>query len=188
MKFDKRLMKDALNWSEESYCKRLKVGAVIAQDDRIISVGYNGTLSGTENICEEYKKFTSLEEYSNNKEVASICPDCKGTLISGNLKNSPYKDGCETCDEIGYVKTTNKTNEFTVHAEQNAIAFAAKRGISTNNATLYVTHSPCKTCAKLIASVGIKRVVYIYDYRDTSGVDFLRKLNIDITKLKEEDF
>lgn len=53
-----------------------------------------------------------------------------------------------------------------VHAEQNAIAQAARLGISIEGATLYCTHKPCVTCTKIIVNAGIKRVVYTHDYPD----------------------
>lgn len=70
-------------------------------------------------------------------------------------------------------------NENEVHAEQNAISFAARNGISTNDTEIYVSISPCVTCAKLIISAGIKFVYYneLYD-RCTDGLDLLRRSNI----------
>jgi dCMP deaminase len=55
----------------------------------------------------------------------------------------------------------------TVHAEANAVAYAARRGISAQDATLYTTHSPCRVCSMLLASVGVKEVVYAEPYRAT---------------------
>ncbi|MFP4351751.1 MAG: deoxycytidylate deaminase [Puniceicoccaceae bacterium] len=54
----------------------------------------------------------------------------------------------------------------TVHAEQNAIADAARRGISVEEATAYVTHFPCIHCAKILAASGIRRIKYYHDYRN----------------------
>jgi dCMP deaminase len=132
MKYDKTLMNTAKIWSNESYCDRKKVGAVIAQDSRIISTGYNGTISGSENCCED---------------------EVQGKLISKNT---------------------------VVHAEANAIMYAAKNGIKTDGCTLYVTMSPCVECAKMIIQSGIKRVVYSEQYRMTDGIDFLKEHNIDL--------
>jgi len=52
-KYDKTMLKTAELWAKESYCKRKQVGAVIAKDNRIVSIGYNGTVTGLENECEE---------------------------------------------------------------------------------------------------------------------------------------
>src|SRR5262245_40962958 len=64
------------------------------------------------------------------------------------------------------------------HAEANAISFAARQGISTDNGTLYVSQSPCLTCSRLIIAAGIKRVVYGTMYRDQAGVKLLRAAGI----------
>ena len=126
-KYDTSMIITAFTFAEQSYCKRLKVGAVLAREGRILATGYNGTITGTPNTCE--------------------CED--GT-----------------------------TSDFTLHAEQNLITFCAKHGISTNNTTIYITHSPCKQCAKLIAQSGITEVVYSQTYKDTAGIDFLQACNI----------
>jgi len=53
-----------------------------------------------------------------------------------------------------------------VHAEQNAVADAARRGISVEDCTAYVTHFPCVNCAKILASAGIAEIRYRADYRN----------------------
>ena len=53
-----------------------------------------------------------------------------------------------------------------------------------SGATLYLTMSPCKECSKLVHQSGIKRLVYINEYKDTSGIDFLKKLGVEICKLE----
>jgi dCMP deaminase len=64
------------------------------------------------------------------------------------------------------------------HAEANALAFAAREGISTDGATLYVTVSPCETCSRLLIAAGIERVVWGEPYRDDSGTVLLRRAGI----------
>lgn len=84
---------------------------------------------------------------------------------------------------IGINKTNKlKTSEFTVHAEQNIITYCAKNGIPTDGTTMYVTMSPCKQCAKLIAQAGITKLIYRDDYKDMSGIEFLKKVNIKVKK------
>jgi dCMP deaminase len=104
---------------------------------------------------------------NNCEEAGEICEFCDGK-------------GCDKCDQRGH---TLKTSEFTLHAEQNIISFCAKHGINTKDTTLYVTHSPCKTCSKLIVQSGITRVVYAKNYRDSDGIDFLKKEGIEIIKI-----
>lgn len=62
----------------------------------------------------------------------------------------------------------------TVHAEANAIAFAARAGISTEGTEMYCTHAPCYTCAKLMLSAGIKVCHYNIEYRDERGLEILK--------------
>ncbi len=56
--------------------------------------------------------------------------------------------------------------QATVHAEQNAVADAARRGVSLAGATAYVSHFPCLNCAKVMAAAGIRRVTYHFDYNN----------------------
>ncbi|WP_221773333.1 deoxycytidylate deaminase [Ruficoccus amylovorans] len=72
----------------------------------------------------------------------------------------------------------------TVHAEQNAIADAARRGVSLDGATAYITHFPCINCSKILCAAGIKVVKYLDDYRnDSIALDLLREAGVDVIKL-----
>lgn len=72
----------------------------------------------------------------------------------------------------------------TVHAEQNAVADAARRGVELDGARVYVTHMPCITCAKILAASGIREIVYRYDYRNDPLVpDTLAESAVELTKL-----
>ena len=63
-----------------------------------------------------------------------------------------------------------------IHAEMNALMYAAKQGISVNGCTMYVTHQPCDECVKNIYQAGIKRVVYLYPYKYSSSDNVILKL------------
>ena len=71
-----------------------------------------------------------------------------------------------------------------IHAEMNCLFKFVQNGISTKDTTMFVTHSPCLECAKPLYLAGISRVYYVDEYRSTSGVDFLRKANIEVVKLR----
>jgi dCMP deaminase len=74
--------------------------------------------------------------------------------------------------------------QATVHAEQNAISDAARRGVSLDGAVAYITHYPCINCAKIIAAAGISAVKYHYDYRNDNLVtEILKEAGIAVTKL-----
>jgi len=75
--------------------------------------------------------------------------------------------------------------QATVHAEQNAISDAAKRGISVQGATAYITHFPCVNCAKILSSAGVQAIKYHQDYRNDSIVtELLAESNIIIRQLR----
>ena len=135
-KYQTAHMRAAHIYSELSHARRLKVGALIVKDDRIISIGYNGTPSGWDNNCE-----LELED---------------GTL---------------------------KTKSEVLHAEMNAVSKLAKSSESGDGASIFITHAPCIDCAKMIYQSGIKEVYYSTEYRDTSGVEFLKKCKVKVEQV-----
>jgi len=93
--------------------------------------------------------------------------------------------GLEHCDEAGHMMV-NGHCERTSHAEANAIVQAAKHGVSTDGATAYITASPCWGCFKLLASSGIKRIVFGEFYRDERIFDSAKKLGIELVDHSEK--
>jgi len=78
----------------------------------------------------------------------------------------------------------NNHEQSTVHAEQNAVADCAKRGVSCNGCIAYVTHYPCINCFKIMVASGIKEIKYIDDYQNDKNVYKLSQLsNIIISKI-----
>ena len=75
------------------------------------------------------------------------------------------------------------TKDEVIHAEANAITKLARDGDSGMGASLFCTHAPCVHCAKLIYGAGISKVYYRNSYRDTDGIDFLTKCNIEVEKV-----
>lgn len=73
-----------------------------------------------------------------------------------------------------------KTRADVVHAEANIIYFCAKHGIKTDGTVLYITLSPCATCALAIIQAGIKKVCYHEEYRDTTGLKILKEAGIKL--------
>jgi dCMP deaminase len=80
-------------------------------------------------------------------------------------------------------RTVLKTKPEVLHAETNAIAKLAKSTESGNGASLFVTHSPCLDCAKLIHQSGINSVYYRESYRSDDGIKFLEKSGVTVEKL-----
>ena len=152
---DKYYISVAQLCAKNSYANKLKVGAIIVKDNQIISDGFNGTPSGLSNEC-EFK-----ECRTNHCHLINSTPN--------------VTDKCISCY---YVKLTTKPE--VLHAESNAILKCAKYGKATYGSTLYITHSPCIECAKLIIQAGIKRVVYLAKYHKNDGILLLNKANIKI--------
>lgn len=149
LSFDEIYMHLAEQLAQRSHCVKMKVGAVLTKDTRIISLGYNGPPAGTYNCDEEWPE--------------TGCPrDSKGSC------------------------------SLALHAEQNAILYAAKNKVDMEGATLYVTLAPCIACARVIFSIGIKKVIYKDSYAEykgigiEEGVEFLKKFNIEVVRWKQE--
>jgi dCMP deaminase len=122
------------------------------------------------------KTWADLSHCVRKKVGAIIVKD--GMIISDGFNGAPagFDNSCE--NDIG------DTLWYVLHAEANAILKVAK---STNNcidSTLYLTLSPCKDCSKLILQAGIKRVVFINNYKDTTGVDFLIESNLEVKQIE----
>lgn len=136
-------MHSAFNYAELSYCEKKKVGCVIVKENRIISIGYNGTPPGWANCCED-------------------------------------KDG--------------KTLPHVYHAEANAIAKLACSPESGENASVFITCSPCIDCAKLLAQIGVKEVYYAEEYKSAtseakgiSGLEFLERCGVRTLHLPKSE-
>jgi dCMP deaminase len=112
------------------------------------------------------KEVATLSHCERNKVGAVLVKD--DNVIGFGFNGTPK--GMENeCEEDGVTK------DYVVHAEMNAILKAARHGYAVSGATLYLTLSPCKECSKLILQSGVKRVVYLQEYRNTEGLDLLKK-------------
>ena len=154
-KFCNAYMKVAETFAGLSSARRLHVGAIVVKDDRIISIGYNGTPSGWDNNCED----------------KIYCDD--GDWSEQQLPK----------DANIWKKYKLVTKPEVLHAETNAIAKLAKSTESGNGATLFVTHAPCLDCAKLVYQSGINSVYYRNTYRSEDGLRFLEKAGVQVEKI-----
>ena len=102
-------------------------------------------------------------------------------IISDGYNGTPsgFDNCCE--DENG------NTHWFVLHAEANAILKTAGSTHDCSGATLYLTMSPCKDCSKLVHQAGISRLVYINEYKDIRGVEFLREAGVEVCKIDEQN-
>jgi dCMP deaminase len=111
------------------------------------------------------------------------------TIIADGYNGTPsgFENECENpiFDTEGNF-LDYETKWYVLHAESNALAKVAKSTQSSEGSTLYVTMSPCRECSKLILQAGIKRVVYSESYRDSAGLDLLKKAGVDVVQILPE--
>lgn len=118
---------------------------------------------------------TSKLSYAPDKQVGAILVCLNQSLFFSY--NGTVPGSCnDTVDHNG------ATYPHVYHAEAAVLGKAAKAGISTAGSTLYCNLSPCIHCAKLIQWCGVMRVVYTREYKDTTGVDFLRQHNVALNQ------
>jgi dCMP deaminase len=132
-------IKTAFLLAENSKCVSHHVGSVIVKDDRIISMGYNGSPPGL--------------------------PNCNEVFDPNNFDRAEH---------------SKWSGDHEIHAEMNAIAFAAKNYVEVDGCDMYSTISPCNECLKNISMTGIKNVYYLYKYdRIDLTPAILKKVNIE---------
>jgi len=154
-KFINLYMDWAKRVAECSYAKRLQVGAVIVKDDCVISYGYNGMPSGWDNNCEDI-------EYTYDER----------DTVNGYWT---YHNDSKRWSKL-------KTKSEVLHAESNAIAKLAKSNNSGVGSSIFITHSPCIECAKLIYQSGISTVYYDGNYRSDDGIKFLLRSGVEVVR------
>lgn len=118
--------------------------------------------------------------YCERRQVGALIVKDK-MIISDGYNGTPtgFENICE--DDQGYTKW------YVLHAEANAISKVASSTQSCTGATLYITLSPCQQCSKLIHQAGIVRLVYLEEYKDNSGVEFLKKAGVEVTHITDLD-
>ena len=152
-----------------SQAQRLQVGAIVVKDDRVISLGYNGMPAGWDNNCEDKRYDSGAGGWISPEEFDEQYPY---TEMHGEFQDQKVRYGLKTKPEV-------------LHAETNAIAKLARSSDSGLDADIFVTHSPCLDCAKLIYQSGIKSVYYRNAYRSNDGIAFLEKSGVAVVKLEE---
>lgn len=114
--------------------------------------------------------------YCQRRKVGALVVKEKMIISDGyNGTPSGFENVCEDAHGV--------THPYVLHAEANAITKLARSGNNSDQATLYVTASPCIECAKLIIQAGIRRVVYTEQYRLTDGIDLLRRAGVEVEHL-----
>ena len=130
------------------------------------------------------------EYFSEISEVTAKRSPCERlkvgcVLVKDNrIISQGYNGFLPGCPHKSIIRDNHE--QATVHAEQNAIADCAKRGVSCNDSTAYITHYPCVICVRMLLASGIKNIKYINDYKNDELVkSFTNQLNIPIIKLEK---
>jgi len=158
----------ALRAAQESHAVRLKVGAFFVSVDGVMSMGINGMPEGGTNVCEH-------RDYMD--------PGAGGWLSPDEIALQwPYIErlGEEHLESRRYRLVTK---DECAHAEENLFSKLMNAGLSTKGGMLFMTHSPCPTCAKIIRGAGITHVYYIDDYRKSSGIAYLREHGVLVEQM-----
>ena len=116
--------------------------------------------------------------YCKRRQVGALIVKNR-MIISDGYNGTPtgFENACE--DDSNYTKW------YVLHAEANAIMKVSASTQSSEGSTLYITLSPCKECSKLIFQSGIKRLVYHKAYKDSSGLEFLKKAGLEISHIEK---
>jgi len=103
-------------------------------------------------------------------------------VIDNRIISQGYNGFLPGCKHNSIVRDGHE--QATVHAEQNAIADCAKRGVTSNNSIAYITHYPCIICLRIMLAAGIKQIKYIHDYNNDPIVEyFTKEIGINIEKI-----
>ena len=161
-KFKETYMDIAKRFAQLSHARRLQVGCVIVKDD-IVHPGYNGMPAGFDNNCED-------KVWMDRGAGGWLGPD--------EIEECwPFEERSDEDNAvIGRYKLVTKPE--VLHAESNAVAKMLKAGMSTLSADVFVTHAPCIDCAKILAQAGVRSVTFGRQYRDSSGINFLKKTGV----------
>jgi dCMP deaminase len=155
----KTVLKEYQNLSK---CARLKVAALLVEEGRIISCGYNGTPSGQINCNELFKVEADKYYYRTTKEEPWL-----------EIEESEWR-----------IKHHEFSERNEIHAEMSAIGYALKNKIDISGASMVLSHEPCENCSKLIYSAGIKHIMYVNKYdRGSKGLEFLNNNGVEIEQI-----
>ncbi len=123
------------------------------------------------------REWATLSHCQRKKVGALLVKE--GMIISDGYNGTPsgFPNQCEDAE--------GNTQWYVLHAEANAILKVARSANNAKDSTLYITLSPCKECCKLILQAGITRMVYIDEYKDRTGVDFLNEAGLQVVQISQ---
>lgn len=122
---------------------------------------------------------------AKRKQVGAVLVTKQGVVLTGYNGTASGSDN--SCEMVHYDAQGNYsfiTKPEVIHAELNTILKAAREGVSVLDSTIYVTLSPCIACAAMLAQSGVKKVIYLEEYRDNSGILLLKDCNVEVLKFE----
>ena len=130
--------------------------------------------------------------YQTNRQVGAVIVKNKRVMTTG-YNGAP--SGVESCKTKGVCLRREKNIPsgtqleicYAVHAEENAIAQAARLGVSVDGATLYCTHQPCVICSRMIINSGIKRVVYQDGYPSDFSLELFKEAGVLVERIEKDE-
>ncbi len=128
-------------------------------------------------------------QLSSARRLQVGCVVVKDNTIIGIGYNGMPSGWDNNCEEEIIIEEDEKfikglkTKPEVLHAETNALAKIARSTNSSDGASMFITHAPCLDCAKLVYQSGIKSVYYRNSYKNTDGIDFLNKCNVEVTMI-----
>jgi dCMP deaminase len=158
VQWDHYYMQVSLTVAMRANCTGQHVAAVLVFNNRIISTGFNGTPSGFPNCTD------------------GGCERCRQRHLPLEQREPVFRREGKHLDLC-----------ICVHAEANAFLSAAREGIRTAGATLYVTHKPCFTCLKEAVQAGVERIVYLYEYDHGESANLRKQYEMLAEHLRAND-
>lgn len=184
--FSHMFLKTCILWRERSTCQRIQTAAIVARDNNIISIGYNGVPRGHKHCLNFWREFYNCAKGTANKgpdvEMQTFYQAAIRDLQFNESMLNPHRTYEEFVASDAFAILHHYWSDVNeIHAEQNALLQAES---STAGATLYTLYGPCRQCAKSIISAKINKVVYHEEYlRDTEGITLLRKSGVEVEKI-----
>lgn len=121
----------------------------------------------------------ALRSTCTRANVGAVVVKDKRILTTG-YNGAPR--GLPHCTDVGCLMVDGHCVR-TIHAEQNALLQGAMHGVALQGGTIYVTHQPCLTCAKMIINAGIVRVVFVQAYLDPIAEEFMREAGVALVRM-----
>lgn len=133
-------------------------------------------MSNFDDVYMGFAQGISVKSKAKRKQVGACIVTKNGVTLSGY--NGTPKGWDNTCED-----KNNVTKPEVIHSELNCVLKAAKEGISLTGSVCYVTLAPCVSCSAMLFQAGITKVIYKEDYRDTTGIELLRKYGVEVVKI-----